>query len=492
MPARSFRSWFAFALALCTVAPAPAQSPPVVSRVAFGSCADQDKPLPIFDTIAAQKPDLLILLGDNIYADLDRTRKVTTEVIREKYEVLGKLPAWQKLRTGCPVMATWDDHDYGINDAGREFEFKKDSQALFHDFFGTPADSPRRKQEGVYSAQTFGPEGKRVQVILLDMRYFRSELKYGGPTRIEPYGMIRKPYLPQDEPGATFLGDAQWKWLEEQFRTPAEVRLLGSSVQLLSNDHPFEKWGNIPAERNKLFQLIRDTDANGVVVLSGDRHLGELSLSTDDVGYPLYDLTASGLNVAAPEWRACENNRRRVAAMPFGDHFGMVSIDWSADPTVKLELKDAAGDTALKQSVPVRLLRQKDKPKDKPGDKPKDAPKLPAGVLTPAEAAKKVGETVKVQFEVKSGRAVNTGGSRILLNSDKDFRAKANFTVVLNKKGQTGKYEKASYDTFKDKVVRASGKVTLYKDSPQIQIDDVKDLEIVEEKKVEGKKEEKK
>ncbi len=473
-------AWIALAV-VCTGA--AAQSPGVVSRVAFGSCADQDKPLPIFDAMAAAKPELLVLLGDTIYADLDKSRRVTTEVIQEKYDTLAKLPGWQKLKGQCPILATWDDHDYGKNDGGAEWPLKVESQRLFHDFFGTPADSPRRKQEGVYHAATFGPEGKRLQVILLDMRYFRSPLESGRAANIAPYGMIRKPYVPTEAPGATFLGDAQWKWLEDQLRQPADVRLIGSSIQLLSDEHPFEKWGNIPAERARLFALLRSTGANGVVVLSGDRHLGELSLSTADIGYPLYDLTASGFNQGADQWRACEPNRHRVAAMPFGDHFGLIDINWSAALTVSLQLRDTAGEIVLRQTVPVRLLKPDDTKKD---DKPKDAPKLPAGVLTPAEAAKKVGETVKVQFEVKSGRAVNNGG-RILLNSDKDFQAKTNFTVVVNAKAQTGKYDQAKYDTFKGKVVRATGKVSQYKDAPQIQIDEEKMLEVVEEKKDEKK-----
>src|SRR6267154_490220 len=81
------------------LAPVRGQDPSKpLTRIAFGSCADQDKPLPIFDTIAAAKPELLLLIGDNIYADLDKTRKVTPEVIQGKYKTLAKLPSYQKLK----------------------------------------------------------------------------------------------------------------------------------------------------------------------------------------------------------------------------------------------------------------------------------------------------------------------------------------------------------------------------------------------------------
>jgi alkaline phosphatase D len=453
----------------------------VLTKIAFGSCADQDKDLPIYNTIADAKPDLTLLLGDNIYADLQRGRKVTPEVIQEKYEVLAGLETWKKLKAAAPMLATWDDHDFGKNDGGAEWEIKDDAQKLFHNFFGTPTDSPRRARKGVYEAYTFGPEGKRVQVLMLDTRYFRTGLKTSGPRTIPPYGLIRQPYVPSDDASAMFLGEDQWKWLEAQLKLPAEVRLLCSSIQVLSEDHPFEKWANIPAEQNRLYKLLNDTQAGGVVVLSGDRHLGELSVSTKALSYPLYDITASGFNQGFKKWREQEPNRYRVSSMPFGDHFGMVVIDWAAsEPTISLQLRDTAGEITLKQTFPISLLKPTQK-KDDPKKEPKKEDKLPEGVLTPSEAAKKVGENVTVQFDIKSLRAVNEG-KRILMNSDKDFKAKENFTVVLNAKGMTGKWEKATADTFKDKTIRAKGKVTMFKDSPQIQIDDEKDLEIIDKK----------
>lgn len=465
--------WRVAALVLLLAAPASAQdSGKPLAKIAFGSCANQDKPLPIFDAIADLKPDLLVLLGDTIYADLNLAKgeQVTAERIKAKYDALAKVPGWQRLRGGCPVLATWDDHDYGRNDLGVEWQLKDESQTIFLDFFGVPTDSPRRKQKGVYHAATFGPEGKRVQVVMLDLRYYRSPLKVGAPLP-----GVRKPYVPNRDAGATFLGEEQWAWLEARLREPAELRLIGSSVQLVADEHPFEKWANIPAERDRLLKLIRDTRANGVIVLSGDRHLGELSVATDAIGYPLYDVTSSGFNQADKVWRAPEKNAHRVAAMPYGDNFGLVTVDWSAaDPLVSLQLRDVAGEIVVRHTFPISLLQAK--------GEPKDAPKLPEDVIGPEEALKKVGETVTVQMEVKSGRAVSMG-KRILLNSDKDFRGEKNFTVVVNEKAMTGKYEKATFDTFKDKTVRVKGKVTEFQKRPQIEVNDAAALEVVEKEK---------
>ena len=148
-------------------------------------------------------------------------------------------------------------------------------------------------------------------------------------TVVTAFGVaVMQPSLPplvvvgaNTDPGATFLGDEQWKWLEEQLKKPAEVRLLVSSIQVISDDHPFEKWMNIPKEREKLYALLNTTQANGVIILSGDRHLAEVSLDTKAIGYPLYDVTSSGFNQASKNWRAPEKNEHRVAVMPYGDNF---------------------------------------------------------------------------------------------------------------------------------------------------------------------------
>ncbi|MFO0825411.1 MAG: alkaline phosphatase D family protein [Gemmataceae bacterium] len=447
---------------------ARADDPKVLTKIAFGSCVDQDKPVPIFDTMAAAKPELLLLLGDNMYADLDRKVKVTPDVIREKYKQVEKLPGFVKLKGTCPMLGTWDDHDYGKNDAGAEWEHKDGAQEAFLDFFGVGKDDPRRKQKGVYHAEIYGTPGKRVQFIMLDTRYFRSPVKrapFDPKTKIAGY-------LPNADPDATVLGAEQWKWLEEQLKKPAEVRFLVSSIQVVSDEHPFEKWANFPKEREKLYALLNSTKANGVIILSGDRHLAEISLDTKSIGYPLYDITSSGFNQASKNWRAPEVNSKRLAAMPFGDNFGLITIDWSGDdPRVNVQVRDEDGDATCGFKVRLSTLKGTGA-----GATPMVVEKLPEGVLSPADAAKKVGEKVTVQFTVGS-----VGGkANLYLNTNKDFRAKDNFAVVLTPKVQTGKWAKANAETFVGKTIRVTGTVKLNTDAPQLEVADAKDLEIVE------------
>ena len=233
-----------------------------LSRILFGSCAKQDRPIPIFKTVLAQQPELFLFLGDNIYADT-----TDVDVMRAKYAKLKANRFFAKLTTSCPILATWDDHDYGANDAGAEYTRRVESQRVFVDFWGDPPDSPRRKRPGIYLSRTFGPKGKRVQILLLDTRYFRGPLKKGKRR-------VGGPYVPDNDPDVTMLGEAQWNWLEQQLKKPAEVRILVSSIQCVAESAGQETWSNLPQQRKRLFDLITKTKAEGVLIVSGDRHWG--------------------------------------------------------------------------------------------------------------------------------------------------------------------------------------------------------------------------
>lgn len=336
------------ALALSVIS--SAANPVPLTTIAFGSCADQDKPQPIWDVILAQRPQVFVFLGDNIYAS-DRARN---ENPAAEYAKLSQIPGFQRLKQGTEILAIWDDHDFGVNDGGREFERKHIFEKAFLDFFEVPLDHPRRQRPGIYDAVTYGPAGKRVQFILLDTRYFRS------PLTTKPEGSdLPGRYIPSNDPNQEMLGEAQWQWLEEQLREPAEVRIIASSVQVVAQDNGWELWNNLPLERARLFETINRTNAEGVVFLSGDRHLAEISMMDAGVGYPIFDVTASALTNSRGAFRYHEPNRHRVGTLNVMDNFGQILIDWNReDPLLKLQIIDVEGDVRVQQSVPLSWLRR--------------------------------------------------------------------------------------------------------------------------------------
>jgi hypothetical protein len=90
----------------------------------------------------------------------------------------------------------------------------------------------------VYGAYTFGPAGKRVKVILLDVRYNRDD-----PT----------------VPDRDILGEEQWQWFERELReSDAQINFVGSGIQVLPRDKPVqEKWANFPRSLARLEKTLQ-------------------------------------------------------------------------------------------------------------------------------------------------------------------------------------------------------------------------------------------
>ncbi|UCH23199.1 MAG: alkaline phosphatase D family protein [Deltaproteobacteria bacterium] len=327
-----------------------------ISRIAFGSCAKQWQHQLIWDAVIAEKPDLWLFLGDAVYADTDGQTAwpVTEKTLQGEWNRLADKPEFQKARAAVPMMATWDNHDYGTHDGGVEFELKEASKRIFLDFFGEPADSWRRNTPGIYDAKIFGPDGRRVQIILLDTRFFKDIYKKDPTPKSERFkaGKVGG-YLPDGDPEKTLLGDRQWRWLELQMKKPAEVRLIASSIQVIPDKKGMDEWGNFPLERTKLFDLIAGSGAKGIILLSGNVHFAELSKSYAE-DYPLFELTASGMTHVNKVY-AKVANEYRIAGPFTGPNFGLVEIDWETKPSPLVTLKAISEDGNTVFSHPVRL-----------------------------------------------------------------------------------------------------------------------------------------
>ncbi len=338
-----------WALAGIALTPAPRAAEPVVSNLVFGSCLKVPEH-PMLDRALTLPMDVFLLMGDNIYADTQ-----DMAVMRAKYDALKASRFFRELRRRVPVLATWDDHDFGANDAGAEYPRRREAQEEFLRWIDEPADSPRRRREGVYDARVFGPAGKRVQVILLDTRYFRSALTKVAPAAQKAIGGA---YVPNPDRSATMLGAEQWRWLEAQLRAPAELRVIVSSIQFVSEFSGAEAWANLPHEKQRLLDLLRTTRAGGVLFLSGDRHWCELSRMDGPLGYPIYDLTASALTEKHPRGTPSENRYRAQPVTYHDVNVGHLHIDWAAsDPVITLKIVDVAGAPRLQQTLRLSELR---------------------------------------------------------------------------------------------------------------------------------------
>lgn len=308
----------------------------MLQRVVFGSCIDQRYPHPFWDVMASFKPDILLLLGDNVYGDCSNAE--CTE-LSEAYSNLSAHPSFNGFRREFPVLATWDDHDFGLNDAGGDLPWKAKAKELFLDFFNIPASDPRREiSRGLYTGYMFGPVGHRVQIIVLDTRWYRSSLRHHEAGDV---GNGR--YVPDSNPEKSMLGAEQWAWLEDQLLQPADLRLLFSSVQVIASQHGWEKWGNFPHERLRLLNLLRIANP-APLVLSGDRHVGGLYYYNESSGPVLWELTSSSFTHTSPVPPTTGDIEEplRVGNLVHENNFGLITIDWH-ELVAKMELRRAFG-----------------------------------------------------------------------------------------------------------------------------------------------------
>ena len=289
-------------------------------KYALGSCLDQDLEQPIWNAIERQDIDGFIFLGDNVYGDQKSGELVK---LKRAYKTQkNKIPSWLFQKK---ILTIWDDHDYGKNDGGGNYKNKQEAQKLFLDFWEIPKHDPRQTREGIFFEETQQIEGKKIQFIGLDTRYFRTALK--GK---------KNGYIANDDLNASILGTQQWEWLYSTLgNSTADVVIILSSIQVLATNHRFEKWSNFSVDRKKLLNLIEDSmQSKKVILISGDRHRAGLYQRGK-----LVEITASALNKGSS--RPYETDPLLVGKTYPQTNFGILNIEPSKNIiTLKIHDKD--------------------------------------------------------------------------------------------------------------------------------------------------------
>ena len=295
-----------------------------LSKIAIGSCSHEYDDDQMWPYVMENDPDLWIWLGDIIYGDSDQE-----SVLQAKYNQQKSRASYQRLIAKVPVIGIWDDHDYGVNDGGKEYPIKDRSKVLLQEFLDVEKDNPVYNHSGAYNSYTYGEAGQLIKIILLDARYFRD------PIETNPDPAIRY----QINLDGDVLGEEQWAWLEKELNgSEADIHFICSGIQIIPTEQGYEKWANFPKARKRLFDLIQDIKPRGTIFLSGDRHISELSkIDLPEMDSPIYEFTSSGLTHT---WNTPgeEINSFRVGQLIIKKNFGIIDIDWKA-MTVTFEIR---------------------------------------------------------------------------------------------------------------------------------------------------------
>lgn len=298
--------------------------------LAFGSCARiaEDAVQPIWDAVLQARPDLFLWLGDNIYAETGDADTLDREYARQR-----AVPAFQPVGRSVPQLAIWDDNDYGPNDGDRTSPLREASLGAFRRWWANPGYG-LDEAPGVFFQQSFGA----LDLFCLDDRYWRD------------------PNDRPDGPGKTLLGQAQRDWLLAGLKASRAVFKLVACGCGWSTAKGAEgdAWSAFLHERNTLFDAIRDAAIEGVVLLSGDTHVGELNVIpwSAQGGYDFYDLVSSPLAQRTSRSWLTRHPEQRVRPVHFASaNFGWIRIEYGDDPRLQFSVVDPQGRMAWQPFV---------------------------------------------------------------------------------------------------------------------------------------------
>ena len=295
-----------------TISAQDVSSSKVLNSLYFGSCNRTDLDPKIWDTITNQDPEVWVWLGDIVYSENGSMKDLS-----KKYTLQKQLPAYKKLEENTTILGVWDDHDFGENDAGASFSKKKESRKLLFDFLEIPKNHPAQEREGAYQSYCFGRGVQKVCLYLLDVRYFKED--YVKDSR------SNQRYKKND---GLLLGADQWSWLEKELSAnDATINLFAGGIQLLSAEHPYEKWANFPLAQKRFFEILTKYSIQTPIYLSGDRHIAEASSQEIKPNYWIYDITSSGLTHSYDSLEE-EPNQYRISPLLTMLNFGKIEINW--------------------------------------------------------------------------------------------------------------------------------------------------------------------
>jgi alkaline phosphatase D len=309
--------------------------------LAMGSCAFiedgfQDSPSPryggdyhIFQSIASNKPDIMLWLGDNIY--LRGNDWNSSYDIYERYKQARTLPQMQPLLSTSVQFAIWDDHDYGSNDATSSFPKKQlTTKAFVHHWPG-----PNYPKEGSYYTVKWAD----TQLFMLDDRTFRTAKVLNLSRR-------------------AILGKSQLEWLEKELITStATFKLICIGGQVLNPAKVWENFSRYPVELKKLLNIISSNEIKGILFLDGDRHHTVLTRKGRPNRYPLYDLTVSPLTSGAHRNDKEKNTEIVEGTLVAARNYGIIQVTGApGNRKLAITIKDPNGKTLWSRTIQASEL----------------------------------------------------------------------------------------------------------------------------------------
>jgi alkaline phosphatase D len=298
----------------------------------------------MLQNLANMQSDFMLWLGDNVY--LREPDFSSAYGIERRYSMNRRNENLQKLIGTRANYATWDDHDYGPNDANCSYDMKQVSLNCFKNYWGNKTYG-EADNEGVYGKFSVND----ADFFLLDDRYYRYNDNY--PDSIN--GKIN--------PGKKFLGARQMEWLKNQLlNSGGTFKIIVCGSQVLNPINTKECFNHYSAEYTELIDFIKQSRISGILFLSGDRHFTELIKKEEKDFYPLYDFTCSALTSTPykPKGKELENPFRVTGSFITVNNFGKITVTGErANRELKIQVYNAKAEDVFNYSIKASELKIK-------------------------------------------------------------------------------------------------------------------------------------
>ena len=286
----------------------------------------------IFESMAEEDPDMMLWLGDNIYLREVDLQSYSGYLYR--YTHTRFTPEMQNLLKACPNYAIWDDHDFGPNDADRNWIHGDWAKKSFETFWANPSYGVPAGADNVGTAFRYND----VEFFLLDNR----------SNRVHHYNETQDIQV---------LGEDQIDWLIAALnKSYAPFKIVAIGGQFLSDNAKHENMARFP-ERQTIIDRIEEERIHGVVFLSGDRHCTELSSLELDRGVVIHDLTVSPLTSSSYNNTDEINNLRVDGTIVAERNYAELNFSGPRkDRVMEMVIKNADGEEVWTKSLKAKDL----------------------------------------------------------------------------------------------------------------------------------------
>jgi phosphodiesterase/alkaline phosphatase D-like protein len=343
----------------------------------FGIVADQRgdlAPFPAIKNAITAGLDLVVKLGDTIYADLPPPAASTLDEFRlahdEVYSSHYGFDFLAELQARVPILSVIDDHEVRDNFAGgappgsdprfagqpgdfiNETPLFDNGLQAFKEYNGTEertySGTGEDRFDGAPDLYRYNTYGSDAAIIMADARSFRDAELPDPANPLSPTD-VGKFLAASFDPSRTMLGDVQLERIKHDLLDARDSGVIWKFVMLgepIQNFGPIlspgDRYEGYAAERDALLKFIDDNHIENVVFISSDSHWTSVNNLT-------YQTALGGPQIASS---AFEVNTLAAAATPLAALIPAAAFQLGLITQQQLDLYNSLPNAPDSDSIP--------------------------------------------------------------------------------------------------------------------------------------------